>query len=303
MRKRIPSLRSLAAFDAAARLGSISRAAEDLALTQSAVSQQLLKLEEAVGQNLFFRKGKGVVLTAAGELLHETVRETLVRLDAGLERIEPYKNINSVVMECSADFAHGWLVPKLPLLKAIYPSSEIWIVTKHDAREIDRVDVDLIVSNRPIHNDDIEIVPLVEDSCIAICGLQTHEKIRRIEYPTVLSKAPILCLENEHDWGGKLLSSEIKKIRMMRSATIDDVRVLIDAVENDLGIAYVSSVVANDAIERNRVKVLIQIPSQSRNRLWLMRSKLEPRTPLVNNVFEWLREKAQFRFGSSTSTF
>jgi LysR family glycine cleavage system transcriptional activator len=306
MSKRIPSLRSLAAFDAAARLGSISRAADDLALTQSAISQQLLKLEEAVGQNLFLRKGKGVVLTAAGELLHETVRETLLRLDAGLERIEPYKNINSVVMECSADFAHGWLVPKLPLLKAVYPSSEIWIVTKHDAREIDRVDVDLIISNRPIHNDDIEIIPLTEDNYIAICGLQTHAKIGRIEYPSVLSKAPILCLENEHDWGGKLLSPELKKVQMTRGATVDDVRVLIDEVENDLGIGYVSSVVANDAIENQRVKVLKQIPTQSRNRFWLMRSKLQPRTPLVNNVFEWLREKAQFRLtrnASSSSTF
>jgi DNA-binding transcriptional LysR family regulator len=74
--------------------------------------------------------------------------------------------------------------------------------------------------------------------------------------------------------------------------------VLIDAVENDLGIAYVSSVAACHAIEKQRVKVLTQIPAQSRNRLWLMRSKLEPRTPLVNNVFEWLKEKAQFRLGS-----
>jgi LysR family glycine cleavage system transcriptional activator len=301
MSKRIPSLRSLAAFDAAARLGSISRAADDLSLTQSAISQQLLKLEAEIGQNLFLRKGKGVVLTAAGELLYETVRETLVRLDAGLDRLEPYKNTNSVVMECSADFAHGWLVPKLPILKGIYPSSEIWIVTKHDAREIDRVDVDLIISNRPIHNDDIEIVPLTEDNFVAICGLQTHAKIGRIEYPAILSKAPILCLENEHDWGGKLLSTHLKKVQITRGATVDDVRVLIDAVENDLGIAYVSSVVANDAIEKQRVKVLKQIPSQSRNRLWLMRSKLEPRTPLVNNVFEWLKEKAQLSFVRTNS--
>jgi LysR family glycine cleavage system transcriptional activator len=295
MNNRIPSLRSLAAFDAAARLGNISRAAEDLALTQSAISQQLLKLEQAVGQSLFLRKGKGVVLTAAGELLHETVRETLARLDAGLDRIEPYKNSNSVVMACSADFAHGWLMPRLPLLKAIYPSSEIWIDTKNDAREIDRVDVDLIVSRRPIYNADIETIPLTEDNFIGICGPQTYTKIGRIDYPAVLGKAPILCLETEPDWGGKLSAPELKKVRITRGATVNDVRVLLDAVENDLGIGYVSSVVASDAIEKQRVKVLKQIPVQSRTRLWLMRSKLEPRTPLVNDVFEWLRKQAQIQ--------
>jgi LysR family glycine cleavage system transcriptional activator len=295
MNNRIPSLRSLAAFDAAARLGSISRAAEDLALTQSAISQQLLKLEQALGQSLFLRKGKGVVLTAAGELLHETVRETLARLDAGLDRIEPYRNANSVVMACSADFAHGWLIPRLPLLKAIYPTSEIWIDTKNDAREIDRVDVDLIVSRRPIYNADIESVPLTEDNIIGICGPQTYTRIGRIDYPVVLGKAPILCLETEPDWGGKLSAPVLKKVRITRGATVNDVRVLLDAIENDLGIGYVSSVVANDAIEKQRVKVLKQIPAQSRTRLWLMRSRLEPRTPLVNGVFEWLRNNSQIQ--------
>jgi len=295
MNNRIPSLRSLTAFDAAARLGSISRAAEDLALTQSAISQQLIKLEQSVGQNLFLRKGKGVVLTAAGELLHETVRETLARLDAGLNRIEPYRNKDSVVMACSADFAHGWLTPRLPLLRAVYPAAEIWIVTKQDAREIDRVDVDLIVSRRAIHNADIETIPLTEDRTIAICGPQTFTKIGRTNYPLVLSKAPLLCLETEPDWGGQLALPELKKVRMMRGAIIDDVRLLLDAVEHDLGIGYVSSVLAHDAIEKQRVKVLEQIPPQSRTRLWLMRSKLEPRTPLVNNVFDWLRAQAQFQ--------
>ena len=72
MSKTLPPFKYLVTFDAAARLGSFSKASEELSLTQSAISQQLLKLEEILGQSLFFRNGKGVSLTAAGELLHET---------------------------------------------------------------------------------------------------------------------------------------------------------------------------------------------------------------------------------------
>ena len=104
MNAPIPPFKSLLAFDSAARLGSFSQAAEELSVTQSAISQQLFKLEELLGQKLFVRKGKGVELTAAGELLHETVRETLARLSAGLDRIAPYKNKNSLLISCQQDF-------------------------------------------------------------------------------------------------------------------------------------------------------------------------------------------------------
>ena len=64
--RRLPPLQALLAFDAAARLGSFTRAAQELALTQSAISHQILQLEEWTGQPLFRRIGRGVALTAAG---------------------------------------------------------------------------------------------------------------------------------------------------------------------------------------------------------------------------------------------
>jgi len=76
----------LVAFEATARLGSMSAAADELDLTQSAVSQRVLKLEAHVGQRLFVRQGHGVRLTGAGELLMETAADTLQRLRAGLAR-------------------------------------------------------------------------------------------------------------------------------------------------------------------------------------------------------------------------
>ena len=291
MSKPLPPFKYLIAFDAAARLGSFSKTSEELSLTQSAISQQLLKLEELLGQSLFFRNGKGVTLTAAGELLYETVRETLSRLSTGICRIEPYKSSDSVLIACPPDFAQGWLMPRLGKLKLIYPAIEVWIMTEKDVREIDRIDVDLVISRRPIHTDYVECVALLEDSSVGICGVQTAQRIRHFSYPKLLEKAPLLLLEGEPTWGGRLTGDEFKDLQLTRGATIEDSRILLEAVIHELGIGFVSSALANQAVKEGKVKVLSQIPAKSLPRLWLMRSRLAPRTLVANEVFNWLLNK------------
>lgn len=293
MSKQLPPFKYLVTFDAAARLSSFSKASEELSLTQSAISQQLLKLEELLGQSLFIRNGKGVTLTAAGELLHETVRDTLSRLAAGIGRIEPYKSSDSVLIACPPDFAHSWLMPRLGKLKQLFPAIEVWVMTEKEMREIDRVDVDLIISRRPIHTKDVECVALLEDSLIGVCGPETARRVSLLPYPKLLEKAPILFLESEPTWSGRLLTEDLATLQLTRGATIEDSRILLEAVIYDLGIGYVSSVLANKAIIDGKVKVLSQIPTKSLPRLWLMRSKLAPRTPIANEVCKWLLIQAE----------
>ncbi len=293
MRKQLPPFKYLIAFDAAARLGSFSRASEELSLTQSAISQQLLKLEELLGQSLFFRNGKGVTLTAAGELLYETVRETLSRLSTGLGRIEPYKSRDSVLIACPPDFAHGWLMARLGQLKIIYPAIEIWIMTEKEVREIDRIDVDLIISRRPIHTADVECEILLEDYLLAVCGVTTALHLSHFTYPKLLEKAPLLFLESEPDWSGRLSTEEVKGLQLMRGATIEDSRILLEAAIQELGVAYVSHMLANQALKAGMVKALHQVPTKSLARVWIMRSRLTPRTQIANEVFNWLLLQAK----------
>lgn len=292
MSKTLPPFKFLVAFDAAARLGSFSKASEELSLTQSAISQQLLKLEEILGQSLFFRKGKGVALTAAGELLHETVKDTLARLTAGLGRLEPYKNQDSVLIACPPDFAHGWLMPRISHLKAVCPAIEVWIMTEREVREIDRIDVDLVISRKPIHTADVECAPLMEDHSVAICGMQNAQQLNLLPYPKVLEKAPLLLLESEPAWSGRLSGEEFRDLQLTRGATIDDARLLLEAVTRGLGIGFVSNALACQALKEGQVKRLIHVPPLSLPRLWLMRTRLTPRTPHANQVFNWMREAA-----------
>ena len=285
--REIP-FRSLVAFEATARLGSISRAADELNLTQSAVSQRVLKLEAFVGQRLFVRHGHGVRLTGAGELLLQTTRETLQRLSLGFNRIEPYRNKASLLLACPPDFAHGWLLPRLHGLNAIHVALEVWMMSEHELTAIDRIDVDLIVARKPLHDADVECVPLLEDQAIAVCGVQTALKLGRTPYPKVLEKAPLLFLESEPQWGGLLSAPAATAARIRRAATIQDERLLLAAVEQELGVAYLSQLLASGSLAAQRAVHLTQVPATARARLWLMRSRLTPRTPVVNRAFDWL---------------
>jgi LysR family glycine cleavage system transcriptional activator len=284
--------RSLVAFEATARLGSISRAADSLHLTQSAVSQRVLKLEAHVGQRLFVRQGHGVKLTGAGELLLATTRETLERLHAGFLRIEPYRNKASLLLGCPFDFAHGWLLPRMAQLRALHGGLEVWLMAERELTGIDRIDVDLIVARRPLHAAGVECVPLMEDAAVVVAGPRTAEALARWPFPRLLEKAPLLFLEAEPEWGGWLAEPAFAGLRIRRAATLQDERLLVDAVLHELGVARLPRVLVADALAAGRLVQLPQAPVDARPSLWLMRSTLTPRTPMANRVFGWLREQA-----------
>ena len=90
MARRLPPLKSLEGFEAAARLGSFAAAAEELSLSQSAISHQVRALEEALDQPLFRRIYRQVVLTDAGKDFYRTVRQVLRTLREGVARLAPY---------------------------------------------------------------------------------------------------------------------------------------------------------------------------------------------------------------------
>jgi len=291
LRRELP-FRSLVAFEATARLGSVSRAADELDLTQSAVSQRVLKLEAYVGQRLFLRHGQGVRLTGAGELLLQTTRETLQRLRTGLDRIEPYRNKASLLLACPHDFAHGWLMPRLQALRALHAGLEVWMMSEQEVTAIDRIDVDLLIARRPLHGDDVECVPLLEDRAIALCGARLAAKLGAVPWPKLLDKAPLLLLEREPEWGGLLSALPARAAGRRRAATIQDERLLLDAVEHELGIAYLSQWLAAGALAAGRVVALPQVPASARGRLWLARSRLTPRSAVVNRAWDWLLAQA-----------
>ncbi|MGU7768794.1 LysR substrate-binding domain-containing protein [Burkholderia sp. MR1-5-21] len=286
--RRLPPLQALLAFDAAARLGSFTRAAQELALTQSAISHQILQLEEWTGQPLFRRIGRGVALTAAGTLYAQTVTSALATLADGRDRIEPYGNPDSVIVVCAPEFASGWLMPRMRAFSDALPNIEFWLVTGEKVNEIDRVDVDLVVAPTEIRTPDVVCEPLLDDDAVAICGPATARRLGSAPFPDVLTQAPLLVHEAQPDWAPWLPELRRGGLPIRRAMTVSDPRFVVAAAEQEVGIAMVSRLTAGEALTSGRVEVLPQVPGFALAPLWLMRSAQPARSAAVDAVYEWM---------------
>lgn len=133
MRRKIPSSTALQAFDAAARHGNFARAAEELCLTEGAISRQIARLESLLNCRLFDRTGSRVKLNPLGAHYAQHVRETLDRLERDTQYImgmpEGSKSLDLAVLPT---FSSRWLIPRLSRFKSLHPEITVNIAARTD---------------------------------------------------------------------------------------------------------------------------------------------------------------------------
>lgn len=131
MPRILPNLTQLEAFEATARLGTVSRAADELRLTQSAVSRQIQALEASLGHQLFRRVRKRLALTEAGARYLEDVRASLAGLEAATEALKAARGRGGVLnLGVLPTFGATWLVPRLGRFQAAYPEIRVRLATR-----------------------------------------------------------------------------------------------------------------------------------------------------------------------------
>lgn len=153
------ALRTLLAAD---RLGSLNRAADRIGRSQSAVSQQMRKLETQVGQPLFRRQGRGLVPTAAGELLLSYARRMLELNDEAVQAIRGSALEGAVRFGLPGDFAESWLPTALGQFKRTHPAVRVEIVVERNGQLLERLDhgeLDLVLAMG--HAQRVDAEPLV----------------------------------------------------------------------------------------------------------------------------------------------
>jgi LysR family transcriptional regulator, glycine cleavage system transcriptional activator len=133
----------LRAFEAVARHLNFRAAAEEMSLTQSAVSRQIQALEDEVGTALFLRHTRAVELTSAGSQLLRAAASALERIDAGVRQIRQSAGRKSVAITTWASFASMWLIPRLEIFQRDHPDIDIRIDATDNAVDLSTSDVDL----------------------------------------------------------------------------------------------------------------------------------------------------------------
>lgn len=143
--RRPLTLAGLRAFEAVARRLSFSAAAEELFLTQSAISRQIKSLEEELGTVLFARGTRRVELTAAGEALRQAVLPSLERIDRTVRQIRVAQGRRHVHLSLFASFATLWLLPRMAVFQQQHPDIDIRIEASDRMAEMDDPELDLVL--------------------------------------------------------------------------------------------------------------------------------------------------------------
>lgn len=143
-RSDLPSLDDLRAFETVARLGSVRKAADALALTHGAVSRRVAKLSDDLGFELLERDGRGIRTTAAGQALHQTVGRCFGEIAATIEGLRAtQRQSGTLVVSCEPSVAMRWLIPRLPNFQAAHPDVAVHLSVGGGPVEFRRDRIDL----------------------------------------------------------------------------------------------------------------------------------------------------------------
>lgn len=163
MFSKIP-LKALRSFEAAARLSSFRLAAEELAVTPSAISHQVKSLEAWLGQRLFTRTPSGVELSAAGATLFSDVHRHFQDLARSLARLRPVTQEQTVVVTTTAAFAALWLIPRLGSFYTAYPQIIVKVEASNEVVDLARdASVDVAIRNTRKQHSDLHQALLLDE--------------------------------------------------------------------------------------------------------------------------------------------
>ena len=130
MKRKMPGLNALKAFEVAGSTGSFTRAAELLNVTQSAVSRQVRQLEEQLGENLLERRHHHLELTSAGRVLLRALHQSFDKIELTVRSIQQKSHANRLHINAPPTFTNRWLMPRLGRLREKHPELELSITTR-----------------------------------------------------------------------------------------------------------------------------------------------------------------------------
>jgi DNA-binding transcriptional LysR family regulator len=177
MRRHVPSTRALLAFDAVARHSAVGKAAEELNLTHSAVSQQLRLLEAQLGVRLLQRGARGSVLTAEGRRYHAQIAADLLRLENHtLEAMARRPDGARLQVGVLPVLGERWLMPRLAQFTTRHPACSLHLQVFPNRIALDEPAFDIALQYDDAPWADASVRPLMAESRVAVCAPQSPQR-------------------------------------------------------------------------------------------------------------------------------
>lgn len=194
MTDRHIAIRSLEAFEAFGRLGSVTAAAAELGVTVGAVSQQLRKTEDSAGIRLFERVGKSIALTARGREYHADVKRAFDLLRVAWSRLERAKSGTTLTISCLPSLASKWLGARLLDWQIEHPTASIRLIGNDSEPSLGEEDIDFRLSYGDLVTRFPHRTELFTDWVVPACSPRLLERLK-IYTPGDILNAPLIGIQ------------------------------------------------------------------------------------------------------------
>ncbi len=292
MLRRLPALNALKSFEAAARHESFTRAAEELCVTQGAVSHQVKALEEELGIKLFNRERQRLVITEAGREYLAVVRDALDRIAVGTERLVQRQSSGALTISTSPDFAAKWLVHRLGRFAETHPDIDLRVSAAMHHVDFAREDVDVAVRHGDGNWEGLYVQRLCAEQLFAVCSPKLTAGRPRLAKPSDVLKFPLLHLDARNDWTKWLEAAGVSAADVSRGPVMNRASMLIDAAVDGQGIALARTALAAwDLINRRLVRPFEVALALSKT-YWIVCPKATSALPKIATFRSWLLAEA-----------
>lgn len=291
MLRRLPPLNALKAFEAAARSESFTRAAQELCVTQGAVSHQVKALEATLGVKLFRRERQRLEITEAGREYLAVARDALDRIAVGTERLVQRQRSGVVTVSTSPDFAAKWLVHRLGRFAESHPGINLRVSATDDHADFAREDVDLAVRHGDGAWPGLDVVRLCSERLFPVCSPKLISGRTCIASAPDLLKFPLLRLGDGSTWSKWFQAAGLAAM-VPEGPALNRASMLIDAAVDGQGIALARTTLAAWDLLNGRLVRPVNVSLRMSNTYWIVCPKVTSSVPKIATFRNWLLTEA-----------
>jgi DNA-binding transcriptional LysR family regulator len=256
MPRALPSLNALLAFEAAARLGSVSRAATELHVTHGAISRHIRSLEEDLRTPLFQRQGRGLVLTPAGQCLRDTSTAAFTQLRDTCDALRTGTAHAPFVLGCPVSLLARWMIPRLERLMAELPELDLHLRPQEASFDDSLAGLDAaVMAGEPPWPPGWRVYPLAQERIgpVASPGFATANRLARSRPQALYEQALLHTLSRPEAWASWAESAHLPSKRLQPGQGYPHLYHTIEAAVAGRGIAIAPEPLVADDLASGRL--------------------------------------------------
>ncbi|MGC6406182.1 transcriptional regulator GcvA [Bisgaard Taxon 45] len=256
MYKRLPPLNSLKAFESAARHLSFTKAADELFVTQAAISHQIKLLEDFLGITLFKRKNRSLELTELGKAYFTDVNKILRRLVETTEKLLAQKNDKHLTISVPQTFGMQWLVPHLSEFNQRYPDIEVRLKgVDQDEGSLSK-DIDIAIYYGQGNWDNLQVEKLVEENLLILASpkLLAHNPIHHKED---LKHHTLIHIHTRDNWQNMANFLQLEDLNIQQGSLFSHTFMALQAAIHGQGLVLANRLLAQQEIDNGHLQIVL----------------------------------------------